>query len=235
MILRKFIKHVTDQNWFAVGLDVLVVILGVYLGIVLGTIQQKSQTLDAVHEGLLVIKSEMDSDITRLDEIIAFQKFKASTLRDTIVYLDTAEDNQKEIDKRLRVIFGDNDTFFPTNSAYLGMQSSGYFTAMTDEKLRLDIIRLYERIYVRQSFNAANYDDILYEAAPTEVFPHWDRAHMKLQHVDPDNITIVTNWMHLLLETSEAYYVFLETVIRPKMVKISADIHSSQEGKNDFT
>jgi hypothetical protein len=33
MILRKFIKHVTDQNWFAVGLDVIVVIVGIFLGL----------------------------------------------------------------------------------------------------------------------------------------------------------------------------------------------------------
>ena len=32
MILRRFTKHFTDQNWFAVGLDVLVVISGIFLG-----------------------------------------------------------------------------------------------------------------------------------------------------------------------------------------------------------
>jgi hypothetical protein len=33
MILRRFMKHITDQNWFAVGLDVLVVIVGIFLGL----------------------------------------------------------------------------------------------------------------------------------------------------------------------------------------------------------
>ena len=32
MILRKFAKHMTEQNWFAVGLDVIVVITGIFLG-----------------------------------------------------------------------------------------------------------------------------------------------------------------------------------------------------------
>ena len=32
MILRRFMKHVSDQNWFAVGLDVCVVIVGIFLG-----------------------------------------------------------------------------------------------------------------------------------------------------------------------------------------------------------
>jgi len=32
MLLRRFMKHFADQNWFAVGLDVLVVVLGIFLG-----------------------------------------------------------------------------------------------------------------------------------------------------------------------------------------------------------
>ena len=32
MILRRFTKHIAEQNWFAVGLDVLVVITGIFLG-----------------------------------------------------------------------------------------------------------------------------------------------------------------------------------------------------------
>lgn len=33
MILRRFTKHVKEQNWFAVGLDVIVVIVGIFLGL----------------------------------------------------------------------------------------------------------------------------------------------------------------------------------------------------------
>ena len=32
MILRRFMQHVTEQNWFAVGLDVIVVVVGIFLG-----------------------------------------------------------------------------------------------------------------------------------------------------------------------------------------------------------
>ena len=30
MLLRRFSKHVSDQNWFAVGLDVIVVVVGIF-------------------------------------------------------------------------------------------------------------------------------------------------------------------------------------------------------------
>ena len=33
MILRSVTKHVKDQNWFAVFLDLLIVVIGVFIGI----------------------------------------------------------------------------------------------------------------------------------------------------------------------------------------------------------
>ena len=36
MILRRLTKHVKDQNWFAVGLDFVIVVAGVFLGIQIG-------------------------------------------------------------------------------------------------------------------------------------------------------------------------------------------------------
>ena len=32
MLLRRFMQHFKDQNWFAVGLDIIVVIVGIFLG-----------------------------------------------------------------------------------------------------------------------------------------------------------------------------------------------------------
>lgn len=36
MILRSLNKHVKDQNWFAVGLDFLIVVFGVFIGLQVG-------------------------------------------------------------------------------------------------------------------------------------------------------------------------------------------------------
>ena len=33
MILRSITKHVTDQNWFAVGIDFFIVVIGVFMGV----------------------------------------------------------------------------------------------------------------------------------------------------------------------------------------------------------
>ncbi|WND03804.1 hypothetical protein QGN29_05375 [Temperatibacter marinus] len=33
MLLRTFTHHFREQNWFAVGLDVLVAVIGIFLGL----------------------------------------------------------------------------------------------------------------------------------------------------------------------------------------------------------
>lgn len=33
MLLRRITKHVKDQNWFAVGIDFVIVVIGVFIGI----------------------------------------------------------------------------------------------------------------------------------------------------------------------------------------------------------
>ena len=46
MILRRITQHVKDQNWFAVALDFVIVVFGVYIGVWIGSLQEKKSTLE---------------------------------------------------------------------------------------------------------------------------------------------------------------------------------------------
>ena len=70
MILRRFTKHVSDQNWFAVGLDIFVVIFGVYIGIFLGEISDERATRSDVNDALQVVRLQLKEDLKTLDGII---------------------------------------------------------------------------------------------------------------------------------------------------------------------
>lgn len=65
MILRRFMKHVTDQNWFAVGLDVIVVIVGIYLGL---QVQEWSNTRAERQEEQAYLIN-LESDFTTSKEL----------------------------------------------------------------------------------------------------------------------------------------------------------------------
>jgi len=63
MILRRFTKHVTDQNWFAVGLDVLVVVAGIFLGLQFTDWNEERTFYETETELLQELKRELEASI----------------------------------------------------------------------------------------------------------------------------------------------------------------------------
>ena len=65
MILRRMTEHVKAQNWFAVGLDFLIVVVGVFIGIEIANwnqARQDSQEERRYYGQLLVdLRSDLDT------------------------------------------------------------------------------------------------------------------------------------------------------------------------------
>lgn len=86
MILRSITKHVREQNWFAVGIDFLIVIVGVFIGIQVANWndarrdrQGEQEYLDRLRQELAVILpeahtsgAELANRMERLEELRAF-------------------------------------------------------------------------------------------------------------------------------------------------------------------
>lgn len=71
MILRRFMKHVTDQNWFAVGLDVIVVITGIFLGMQVTEWNEDRKETQAERTVMKRISSEAKYGLTVIDAYLA--------------------------------------------------------------------------------------------------------------------------------------------------------------------
>ena len=67
MLLRRISKHVTDQNWFAVGIDFLIVVVGVFIGIQVNdwNAQRIEQSLEQEYLSRLADNLEESSDNTK--------------------------------------------------------------------------------------------------------------------------------------------------------------------------
>ena len=63
MILRRFMQHVKEQNWFAVGLDVVVVIVGIFLGMQMSDWNEGRQEIDEERELLNRLLVDVQSNI----------------------------------------------------------------------------------------------------------------------------------------------------------------------------
>ena len=64
MLLRRITKHVKDQNWFAVGIDFCIVVIGVFIGIQVAN--WNASQLERQEEAAIVAR--LQSDFERIQE-----------------------------------------------------------------------------------------------------------------------------------------------------------------------
>ena len=65
VILSRFTKHVKDQNWFAVGLDFLIVVVGVYIGVWVSGYQERA----SLHSKQAQVVETLRLDMEKIHEI----------------------------------------------------------------------------------------------------------------------------------------------------------------------
>ncbi len=80
MILRRFTKHVTDQNWFAVGLDVIVVIVGILLAFQVESWKETRADQKLATEYLKGIQNDLSKDVALINNIIRDESAAVATM-----------------------------------------------------------------------------------------------------------------------------------------------------------
>ena len=67
MLLRSVIDHVKAQNWFAVGLDFVIVVVGVFIGLQVGNWNQTRQQDQLYSEAFDRVIVEIQANLERLE------------------------------------------------------------------------------------------------------------------------------------------------------------------------
>jgi len=70
MLLRRITKHVTDQNWFAVFIDFIIVVVGVFIGIQVANWNETQSNKKGVRASLERLNKEVSQNIVNIDEIL---------------------------------------------------------------------------------------------------------------------------------------------------------------------
>jgi hypothetical protein len=80
MLLRRVMKHVRDQNWFAVGLDFLIVVCGVFIGIQVAN--WNAERVERLQESDYVrrLADDLRHDIQSYDEMLLVYSIKQETI-----------------------------------------------------------------------------------------------------------------------------------------------------------
>ncbi len=80
MILRRITEHVKAQNWFAVGLDFLIVVVGVFVGLQVSNWNAERGERFREQVFLASLAADVRSDIAEIDEILRVSTHRMSAM-----------------------------------------------------------------------------------------------------------------------------------------------------------
>jgi len=66
--MRRLMKHVTDQNWFAVGLDVIVLVVGIFLGMQVTEWNENRRERERTKQVIETMREDLRSSISYENE-----------------------------------------------------------------------------------------------------------------------------------------------------------------------
>jgi hypothetical protein len=216
MILRRFMQHVTQQNWFAVGLDMLVVIFGVYIGIYLGEVANERSIRSDVQDALGVVRAQLEEDLKAVDRIIAYRQEKLEEPKLLLPVIARDEMDKASFGEDLTESFGSMYTFFPKSSGYMSMKDLGFLARLDDPELLEALAYLFDQVYVRHVVIA----DVYWNLNDPGFIGDEDIARAR-----------IGNALAQLASYSEWYVQFLSETLRPGIIDALEAIEAHQGGK----
>ena len=72
MLLRSITKHVRDQNWFAVGIDFAIVVIGVFIGIQVANWNDTQSTKAELRASLERLDKEITHNMGLIDNVLGY-------------------------------------------------------------------------------------------------------------------------------------------------------------------
>ncbi len=142
MILRRFMKHAKEQNWFAVGLDVIVVIVGIFLGLQVQVWNEGRK--ERVDEKIYLnrLHSEVLKSIEIVEPALKFKQEKQASLYEVLdIFLGKKEAEALTPMQCFSIItsgvYSDQVISLPT---IVELMTSGQLSIIQNDDIKADII-----------------------------------------------------------------------------------------------
>ncbi len=148
MILRRLTEHVKTQNWFAVALDFLIVVTGVFIGIQVSNWNEARSS--SRQEGVLI--AQLADDLRSMRESFVFGDTVSRKAHDGWVAIFRAIESCRPIEAEPALVqyalarYQRTSQVSVQRTAYDEMTSLGMFSRLSDKELKDDVARLYALI-----------------------------------------------------------------------------------------
>lgn len=232
MILRRFIRHVEAQNWFAVGLDVVVVIFGVYIGIYLGGLADERTTRVEVGDALEVVRVQLQEDLKAVDRIIAYRQERLKEPQRLLSVMADGSLERASFGREFVAAFQRMFTFFPKSSGYVAMKDRGFLARLDDSALLEALANLYDQVYVRHTVVADESDQNTFFYVRNVVAVYWNIEEPGFIGDEAVARARIMNSLSRLASYSAWYAQFLSETVRPAIVNALGAIEARQARQN---
>ena len=147
MILRRVIAHFKKQEWTAIALDFLIVVMGVFIGIQVANWNNARADHATEVTYLILLQRDMRATITDLEEQIEFERFQAQQASKavTIISQPPSQMRRRKIGMILSQL-GTRRTLRIDSPTFQDLQSSGRLGLIADPLLRSEIVTHFFRI-----------------------------------------------------------------------------------------
>ena len=146
MLLRRITEHVKAQNWTAVALDLVIVVVGVFIGIQVANLNEARKETELAETTLEYLQEDFVSINETATSAAAFYE---NTIREMDVLLDSLAKGEvsPEDEDDIKEAINSGGSFAdppPPSGTYRDLLSSGKLSLIRDKELRLRLIE-YEQ------------------------------------------------------------------------------------------
>ena len=145
---------------YAIG-EIVLVVIGILLALQINNWNESQKMKKWEHRFLVDLKSELKTNLTQLEEINTNQQAVFKACVDLKDLLETASIEDKSTIDSIYNLTVYQRTFFPTTGVYDSALSAGKIENINNDKLKYDIMNLYNHYYKRLVYNGEILDGVI--------------------------------------------------------------------------
>ena len=148
MLLRRITKHVKGQNWFAVGLDFFIVVVGILIAFQITNWSETRSERKLESEYMALLARDIATIETELSQQIVQDQYIAANAKTALAKVNNRYESLDplEIGQSLTSIFG-RRTLTLDSPTFSEMKSAGRLTLIEDSALRNHIISYFDEMH----------------------------------------------------------------------------------------
>lgn len=183
MLLRSITKHLKEQNWFAVGLDFFIVVVGVFIGIQVSNWNESLNQIERADAYLERLEADLAGD---LETINIRQKFYSDVMlygNRALAYAEAEEQNREANWPVILAFFQASQIFsyYPNDATYTELKSGGDLNLIENPAIRSSLTKYYLTGTGQYDFafrGAPKYRETIRGLTPSNITKFiWDNCH----------------------------------------------------------